>query len=65
MSMNSRRRSSRANRRAPIRPIKTSNPAGLDPVIEYKSIREDLVRILIVGGALIALMIVLAIVNPF
>ncbi len=63
MSMSTRRRSSRANRRPPIRNIKESTPIGADPLLEYRFIRRDLVRILAIGGGLIALMVVLATLN--
>ncbi len=59
------RRSTRARRRPPIRPLKPSNPAGIDPAIEYSFIRQDLVRILSIGAILLVLMIVLAFVLPF
>ncbi|MBA3469806.1 MAG: hypothetical protein H0T53_09190 [Herpetosiphonaceae bacterium] len=65
MSMSTRRRSTRANRRPPIRNIKESNPIGADPLLEYRYIRRDLVRILAIGGGLLAIMIVLAVLNVF
>lgn len=65
MSMAPRRRSTRANRRPPIRNLKDSNPGGLDHTLEYTYIRRDLLRILGIGGGLIAVMIVLAIANVF
>ena len=65
MSYTTRRRSSRANRRSPLRNIKESTPIGADPLVEYSYIRRDLVRILIIGGGLIAIMIVLAVLNVF
>ena len=65
MAMSNRPRSTRAKRRSPIRNIKQSNPAGLDFSMEYKYIRHDLIRILAIGGGLIAIMIVLAVLNVF
>ena len=58
--MTLRRRSTRANRRAPIRRIPSSNPSGIDPQMEYVYIRQDLMRILVIGGILFALMIALS-----
>jgi hypothetical protein len=63
--MSTRRRSSRANRRPPIRNIKESTPIGADPLLEYRYIRHDLIRILSIGGGLLLLMIVLAVLNVF
>ena len=63
MSMSTRRRSSRANRRPPIRNIKESAPIGADPLLEYRFIRRDLIRIITLGGGLLALMVVLAVLN--
>ncbi len=63
MSMSTRRRSSRANRRPPIRNIKESAPIGADPLLEYSFIRRDLVRILAIGGGLLLLMVILAVLN--
>lgn len=65
MSMSTRRRSTRTNRRPPIRNIKESTPIGTDPVLEYSYIRRDLIRVLSIGGGLIGLMIILAILNVF
>ncbi|HYF61646.1 MAG TPA: hypothetical protein VD886_02465 [Herpetosiphonaceae bacterium] len=65
MSMSNRPRSTRAKRRAPIRNIKQSNPAGLDYSLEYTYIRRDLIRILSIGFGLIGFMIVLAVLNVF
>lgn len=65
MTTSNRRRSTRARRRPAIRNIKASTVTGMDPVREYGYIRHDLIRILSIGGALIALMIVLAVLNIF
>lgn len=63
--MTIQRRSTRARRRPPIRNIKQSSIIGIDPTLEYRYIRADLTRILLIGGGLIAVMIVLAILNVF
>ena len=65
MSMSQRRRSTRAKRRPVIRNIKESNPVGIDYSMEYRFIRRDLTRILLIGGGLIAIMIILAVLNVF
>lgn len=59
------RRSTRARRRPPIRNIKTSSSAGMNPDVEYIYIRHDLIRIILMGGGLLALMVVLAVLNVF
>jgi hypothetical protein len=61
-----RRRSSRpANRRLASNIIASSAPATIDRSREYAFIRRDLVRILIYGGGLIAIMVVLNIAGVF
>ena len=60
--MTLRRRSTRANRRAPIRRIPVSSPSGMDPQTEYIYIRQDLIRILVIGAILLGLMIILAVI---
>ncbi len=59
------RRSTRARRRSPIRNIKASTSTGINPDVEYIYIRHDLVRIILMGGGLLAIMVVLAVLNVF
>ncbi|MBP8251497.1 MAG: hypothetical protein KAX40_03975 [Herpetosiphon sp.] len=63
--MSTSNRSTRARRRPPIRNIKPSSVTGIDPTLEYRYIREDLTRILLIGFGLIVLMIILAVLNIF
>ena len=65
MSVPSRRRNRQQRRATRVATTIAPESTTLDFTTEYGFIRRDLIRILIIGGSLIALMIVLSIAQVF
>ncbi|GIV96056.1 MAG: hypothetical protein KatS3mg057_0713 [Herpetosiphonaceae bacterium] len=65
MTTSSRRRRARRPARRNLPHYAAVEPTPFDHTVEYRYIRYDLVRILLIGGGLIALMIVLYLARVF